>query len=132
MSGVRVFFDIVWNERTGQCALQLIGCTLLPAAHATIASDNRARRLKKRIDVGRKFPAIVDAGCREPMIRNEHQRESAAHAEANHANLTGTISRASKPRTTSLDIIERRAGSRDEIPGHRADATQKAAQVVEI
>ena len=46
MSGFRVFFDIMWNESTSQCALQLIGSTLLPAALATVASDNGARRLR--------------------------------------------------------------------------------------
>jgi hypothetical protein len=132
VSGVRVLFDVVWNERPSQCALQLVGCTLLPPALATIASDNRAGRLKECINVGWKFSAVVDAGCRESMIRHKHQREPTPHAESNHANLTGAFLVLSKPLTTGFDIIERRAGPRDKIPRYRADATQESAQVIEI
>ena len=56
MSGVLIFLDVVRNERTGQCALQLLGDSLLPAALAAIASNDRAGCLKKTVDVGRKLP----------------------------------------------------------------------------
>jgi hypothetical protein len=63
---------------------------------------------------------------------NEHEHESTTHAEANHANLAIALWMTRKPRAARLNVIKRRTGSGNKIPGDGADAAQDSAQVIEI
>ena len=62
VAGVRVFLDVVRDERALESLRKLIGDALFPVALAPVAAYDRAGDLEEGIDIGRELATVVDAG----------------------------------------------------------------------
>src|SRR5271165_4712506 len=69
--GVGIFLHIVSNQGALKRLFKLFSDALLPMTLSSIATDDRAGGLKELVNIGRKFPSVVDARCRESVTRNE-------------------------------------------------------------
>ena len=101
-----------------------------PAVQGAVAADDRARALERRVRVLGQRP-VVDRARVEPP-RGGQQRESAAHAEADHPHPAGAVGLPGQPRPGRLDVLEGAAALRLERGERRLEAAQGAAVAEEV
>ena len=129
---VGVFLYVVRNQGAGQRLFQLIGYAFLPAGQSAVASHDRACGLEEVVDVFGKRASVVDARRRKATPGNEQQRESAAHAEADHARVAVAAWLVKEPGTAGFDVVEGRSGTGREVADDRAQAAQHSSHVIEV
>src|SRR5215204_7482938 len=92
VAGVRIYFDVVVDGGRGQRGLKNTGHLAhpWPAILGAVAGDDWACAGQRALGIAGE-PAIVDARDRKGMVGREHQREPAAHAEADDAGLASAV-----------------------------------------
>ena len=112
-------------------AVELVGGAAERPVAAAEAPDDRARPGEERVGVVGHL-SVVHARRVEAAIGGEHQREPAAHAEPDHADLAGAVVASGEPRPHRVDVVEDATLAGGEVAERRHHARDAVAVGVEV
>ena len=131
VTGRRVLLHVVCDPVARQDGVELRSGVLQRAITRAVAGDHRAGVGEYRIRILRE-PAVVHGGHVVPAAAREREREPAAHAEADHADLVRAVGTGQHHPPRSLDVLEGAATAGRQRAERRHQAFARAALGEEV